>query len=370
MNQIIQFLNTLLKIPIFRKLWVFWKALTASWRVHLEKPVPVEEVAKSREVASIPSFGFFFLLISATVLATLGLLANSTAVIIGAMIVAPLMNPILSMSFGVVTGNWTLYKRSLVTVLLGIACAILVSYWISALLPVSIVRSEIMGRTSPNLIDLGIAIAAGAAGSFSLTRQSIASSIAGVAIAVALVPPLCVVGIGLGIGDTIAAELGRTVISNIAISKGAFLLFLANWAGITVTACIIFLSQSYGSLKTAYQKLITWVLIMALLIGPLSNSLQEFFLSNRISLEIYKLKIDKPEIWQRTQIRYLNVDLEGSTAYVTLLLNAPEGLLTDEELEDTKQNLFDSILSKKVNAMDFDVRIIPVKIRKFQSIAQ
>ncbi len=101
-----KFLKSRLQIPLLRKLWVFWKALTASWRIYLEKPLPVEELSYSREAASIPSFGFFFLLISATVIATLGLLGNSTAVIIGAMIVAPLMNPILSMSFAIVTGNW------------------------------------------------------------------------------------------------------------------------------------------------------------------------------------------------------------------------------------------------------------------------
>ncbi len=122
-----QLLQSLLKIPLFRQLWIFWKALTASWRIYLEKPVPEVEIAHNREVASIPSFGFFLLLICATLLATLGLLANSPAVIIGAMIVAPLMNPILSMAFAIVTANWKLYKRSMVTVFLGVIAVILVS---------------------------------------------------------------------------------------------------------------------------------------------------------------------------------------------------------------------------------------------------
>ena len=194
-----QFLNPILQNPIFRKLLLFWKTLRARWHIYLEKPIPEEEVAYYRKAASIPSFSFFFLLICATILATLGLLANSPAVIIGAMIVAPLMNPILSIAFAIVTGHWTLYKQSLVTVFLGASAAILVSYGIGFLLPLSVVGSEVVARSSPNLIDLGIAIAAGAAGAFSLTRKSIANSIAGVAIAVALVPPLCVVGIGLGI---------------------------------------------------------------------------------------------------------------------------------------------------------------------------
>ena len=104
-------------LKIFRKLGQIRKTLTANWRIYLEEPVLLEDLAHSREAASIPSFGFFFLLISAAVIATLGLLANSSAVIIGAMIVAPLMNPILSMSFAIVTLNWRVYKRSLVTVI-------------------------------------------------------------------------------------------------------------------------------------------------------------------------------------------------------------------------------------------------------------
>lgn len=203
----------------------------ADWYIYLEHPIALEELSESREAASIPSFGFFFLLICASMVATLGLLGNSPAVIIGAMIIAPLMNPILSMAFAITTGNWKLYKQSLITVLLGSATAIFMAFLFGYLLPYDIVGSEIVSRTAPSLIDLGIAIAAGAAGAFSLTRHSIASSIAGVAIAVALVPPLCVVGIGLGVGESLAAGFSQITISDFRVSSGAFVLFLSNLAG-------------------------------------------------------------------------------------------------------------------------------------------
>ncbi|MGK7940524.1 MAG: DUF389 domain-containing protein [Crocosphaera sp.] len=361
-------LKLLLKNTLVRQVWSFCKAITASWRIYLEKPVSEANITYDREAASIPSFGFFLLLICATILATLGLLANSTPVIIGAMIVAPLMNPILSMAFAIVTANWKLYKRSIITVFLGVFSAILVSFFISFLLPISVVGSEVVARISPNLIDLGIAVAAGAAGSFSLTRQSIASSIAGVAIAVALVPPLCVVGIGLGIGSELAADLGKVSITNFNVSSGAFLLFLANLAGITFTACLVFLSQSYGSLKKSFQTITIWLLIMGILCGPLSNSLQEFFVSNRLNSEINKIRVEYPESWQETQIHHLSVDLKGSTAYVTILISAPEGSLHDEHLNQTKQRLFKIVSGMRVNAMDLNIRIIPVKTREYQGI--
>ena len=121
---------------------------------------------------------------------------------------------------------------------------------ISSGLGVSYVQSEITGRTSPNLIDLGIAIAAAVAGSFSMTRKQLSNSIAGVAIAVALVPPLCVSGIGLTLGSEMVAVFGRGTVAGLTnqIAEGSFLLFLANLIGITVTSLVVFLVQRYGSL--------------------------------------------------------------------------------------------------------------------------
>jgi uncharacterized hydrophobic protein (TIGR00271 family) len=365
-----QFFKFLSNNPCFHRIIVYWRALTASWHIYLEQPVSEEELTISREAGSIPSFGFFLLLICATVIATLGLLSNSTAVIIGAMIVAPLMNPILSMSFAIVTGNWTLYKRSWMTVSLGAICVIFFSYLISFLLPVNVVGAEILARTSPNLLDLGIAIAAGAAGAFSLTRRSIASSIAGVAIAVALVPPLCVTGIGLGIGKDIAGQVGRVIVGDFSISADSFLLFLVNFAAITFTASMIFLSQSYGSLRKAYNKLMIWFLVIALLCGPLSGSLQEFLVGNVIRSQIHQIKLSQPEYWQKIQIRYIDLQLEGNTAYLTILMNSPQGLLSDENLKDFEKNLFSAVSKMGVKAMDSDIRIIPVEIRKYQSITR
>ena len=90
--------------------------------------------------------------------------------------------------------------------------------------------------------------------------------------------------------------------------------------------------------------------------------------SNRLSLEINQMRIDHPKIWQKTQTRYVGVDLKGSTAYVTILINAPEGLLTDEHLESFQQRLFGTISDMGVNAMDLKIRISPVQVRDYQSI--
>ena len=108
----------------------------------------------------------------------------------------------------------------------------------AALIGPAEVNREITSRIAPNLIDLGIAVAAAVAGLFTITRDRLSNSIAGVAIAVALVPPLCVSGIGLSLGPEMVAVFGRGTISGLTnqISEGSFLLFLANLIGITLAS--------------------------------------------------------------------------------------------------------------------------------------
>ena len=213
--------------------------------------------SQARIASSKPSLGFFLLLLCSAVIATLGLISNSTAVVIGAMIVAPLMDPILSLAFALAISNNTLAKRSLLTIFLGVLTVVGTAAFLSMLLDVSEVNREMISRTAPNLIDLGIAIAAAIAGSFSMTRAGLSNSIAGVAIAVALVPPLCVCGIGLSLGQEVVAVFGRGTVAGITnqISEGSFLLFLANLIGITVASLFIFLIQRYGSVAQSWRNL-------------------------------------------------------------------------------------------------------------------
>ena len=155
------------------------ESLSGHWAVHLESRVPRTELYEARIASSKPSLGFFILLISSAVIATLGLISNSTAVVIGAMIVAPLMDPILSLAFGLAVSDGRLIRRSAVTVGFGVLAVVGTASLISWGLGVSYVQSEITGRTSPNLIDLGIAIAAAVAGSFSMTRKQLSNSMPG-----------------------------------------------------------------------------------------------------------------------------------------------------------------------------------------------
>ena len=127
------------------------------------------------------------------------------------MIIAPLMNPIASLAYALVVLSSRLLERAIFTLLTGILLVIVIAYLTTEILGLTTVGSEILGRTTPNSLDLGVALAAGAAAAFANTRRSIASALPGVAISVALVPPLSVVGIGLCLG-----QLG----TEIAVSQG------------------------------------------------------------------------------------------------------------------------------------------------------
>lgn len=230
--------------------------MTESGSEALEGPISLDKLRLDRVSSSLPSFSFFLLLLTSTMIATLGLIANSTAVVIGAMIVAPLMNPILSLSFGTVSADWELIRHSL------------------------------------------IAIAAGIAGAFSLTRKSVASSIAGVAIAVALVPPLCVTGIGMALGSDVGSSVGAAATGGLGgkAAAGSFLLFLANLIGIDLAASMTFLSQNYGSLRRSWYWIALAFLSTCLISGPLSGALREFLMTKWVDIEISRIGSRQPQI--------------------------------------------------------------------------
>ena len=185
-----------------------------------------EEITEKIQVDSNPDIYYYIMVVLSCSVATYGLLSNSTAVIIGAMLIAPLMNPILGGGLALITGNNHLLKITIKAELIGAFIAIILSALLTLLLPVSHLTPEILARTEPTLIDLIIALASGAAGTFAICYRS-GAAIPGVAIATALMPPLCVVGISLAKQE-------------FQMAGGALLLFVANMVAINVIAILIF----------------------------------------------------------------------------------------------------------------------------------
>lgn len=140
---------------------------------------------------------FLVMMMLSSGLASLGLLEDSTAVVIGAMLVAPLMGPLIGAGLALAHGNLILYRNSIGVALLGLVVGFAVSVVIGFLNPGFEPSLEIEARGNPDILDLGVAVLSGFVAAYALGRPGLANTLAGVAIAAALVPPLCVVGIGL-----------------------------------------------------------------------------------------------------------------------------------------------------------------------------
>ena len=174
------------------------------------------------------SFDFMALICLSTAIAALGLIQNSTAVVIGAMLVAPLMTPLLGTGLALAQGNFPLAKKSLRAIVLGFLCAVLIGVITGFLArPFTGLTPEMVSRGGPSLLDMGVAFFSGIAASYCIARPSLSSALAGVAIAAALVPPVATVGISLAFGET-------------ANAKGASLLFGTNVIAIILGAAINF----------------------------------------------------------------------------------------------------------------------------------
>ncbi|WP_416810758.1 TIGR00341 family protein [Demequina sp.] len=182
---------------------------------------------------------FWLLLILAAAIATAGVAADSTATVIGAMIVAPLMRPIQGTMLATVLGDRKQLTRSILIMCAGALAAIAVGFILGLLLvqPMTAAsNAQVAGRVSPGLIDLFAALATGVVGSIALVRSDISDTLPGVAIAISLVPPLCVVGLTLESGAWTQA-------------LGALLLFVTNVAAILATGAIVMAIYGYSKLR-------------------------------------------------------------------------------------------------------------------------
>ncbi|HQP48076.1 MAG TPA: TIGR00341 family protein [Spirochaetota bacterium] len=205
----------------------FWKEKREQYAKIKSKEKQDLNVFKLLSDGARPTIEYYILTILSCIIATTGLIQGSTATIIGAMIVAPLMTPILAFSLGVIWGDIDLIKTSMQSIIKGTVIAILISALIAYLVPIPTYSGEIIARTKPSLFDIIVAVASGIVGAYGNANKKISNTLVGIAIAVALMPPLCTIGIGLGK-------------FNIEIATGATILFIINLVSISLAGAIVF----------------------------------------------------------------------------------------------------------------------------------
>jgi uncharacterized hydrophobic protein (TIGR00271 family) len=235
-----------------RRFWV-----RRAWEV-ISSPFPKPTQSDRDDIYQLlrrsahPGVDFFIMIGLAGMIATLGLVLNSPAVIIGAMLVAPLMSPILAIAMSMVQGDLRLLRLSAIATTLGVITAVSVSIGVALIIPTQINTAEIISRTRPNLLDLLVALASGAAGGYAIGRKEVAASLPGIAIAAALVPPLGVVGYGTATGQ-------------IDIAGGSLLLFITNLIAIIFAASIIFLLLGFRPTQARMRQVVQLKFLLSLL---------------------------------------------------------------------------------------------------------
>ncbi len=220
-----------------------------------------------------PSSSYQVLMVLSVMLALTGLYANSAPVIIGAMILAPLMAPIITLAMGLARSEPNLIRGAVYTLGIGVAwglgCAVLLAW----AMPLDIPTPEMKARMSPTLLDLLVAVVSGMAGAYAHAKEEIAKSLAGVAIAVALVPPLSVAGIGLGWGEW-------------EMARGALLLLITNLVGIALAASATFLILGFAPFKRARKGLGITLLLVLIISAPLSVAFAHLVQQGRIQEQV------------------------------------------------------------------------------------
>lgn len=193
------------------------------------------EIYQDIIMGSEPKLPFYILVILSTIIAGYGLVSNSTAIVIGAMIVAPLMMPIIGIALSVVVSDSLLFRHASAAEIFGVLLCIGLGFLVGKLTFGLELGSEILARTQPSPYDILVALAAGLAGAYTLTNPRLNSASAGIAIAVSLVPPLTVCGICLAM-------------ERYTLASGAFLLFFANFLAIELAGIVVFLLGGFTNI--------------------------------------------------------------------------------------------------------------------------
>ena len=308
------------------------------------------EIIEIIRQAATPGFDYFFLVILSGSIATIGLINDSPAVIIGAMLVAPLMSPILGVGLGSITADTSLTRNSAAALIRGALLSILLSVLITLsniYLPFAPslmdIPNEILSRTQPTPNDLIVAMAGGLAAAYSLSQPHLSAALPGVAIATALMPPLATIGIGMALGRW-------------DIAGGATLLFLTNSVTIAFAATLVFFLEGFvPKFQRNNHKLPKTLLIAGLLTGLLlipltilsarlvSNAQENRLINNLINTEISE--IENAELVELTILRSENqIELD-----IAVRSNAPLSYTKVVALQENLVARLDKPVSIKVD---------------------
>ncbi len=296
---------------------------------------------------------FGALLILASAIATYGLLGDSVATVIGAMIVAPLMLPIMGLAFAVSIGDRKAIVSSILVGVAGMATAVAVGFVLghttgSAFDPTT--NAQIMARTAPRLVDLAAALATGLAGAFAIGRKDVSDTLPGVAIAISLVPPLTNAGILLSTGR---ADL----------AMGSLLLFVTNYFAILITGTLVFALMGYPGVslvpksirgrRVAVALIVVMVILIAIPLGLTGRGVAEASLAENRAAQATRAWI------AGTNYKYVSTQVGDKT--VNIVITGSGDLPSQQSLEQS--------LAGQLYGMKVQVHAVPSQNLEFETTA-
>lgn len=356
------------------------------------------------ESVTLYDLSYWLQVLFAAGIATLGLALNSPAVIIGAMLISPLMGGILANGLALATGDVILAVRATINLILSCGLSILFAVFLVFILPFKEMTHEILVRTQPTILDLTVALFSGAVGSIALCKESkgIATSIPGVAIAVALMPPLCVVGYGIGTMFSFDRSSG------LQVARGGGLLFFTNLVAIVFMAMIIFLGLHLDN-KAVRQKVREWrsedpeslivqhwlerlpafeyikkigglpgrfllILVTILLISfPLTQSLIQLRQQITQKQKENRIRVAVTETWQKEMEKFSNSESRSYINHLSLLENKDKKLkinlqvVTSQLYSEKEQKRYLDFLAKRLkrNPDTINFQLVEIPTGKF-----
>lgn len=334
-------------------------------RVHVPKLTRDERKSlyERIEAGGKISTDFVVMLMLSATIAALGLVQSSAAVVIGAMLVAPLMTPLVAMGMALVQANVHLFHRALRAMVAGVFGGLVVSFMVGALSPWDDLSAEVVARGSPNLFDLGVALLSGVAAAYALARPGLAGTLVGVAIAVALVPPLAAVGISLSHHEY-------------AIALGAAVLFTTNFLAITFGAALVFqffgLGPTFGAGESPrWVRIVLGMLVIGIVMttAPLIHNLN--VQTQRGALRPYARPLPRE---LRQELRHTVDAVPGVEILLMAHSDIEHGfgveivLLCDGEVDPTLVNRIETLVDRRMGHV-MPTRVLLVKSESTSSSA-
>lgn len=312
--------------------------------------IPILKLRESLLKDSTLTQNYLVLTFSSCLIATFGLLINSAAVIIGAMIIAPLMLPLRGFPFATLEGDLKLLRTSFASIALGTLLAVLCSGLVGLIISLPEFGSEVLSRTQPTLIDLLIAVVAGGISGYAKIRPAIGDAIPGTAIAVALMPPLCVVGLTLSQGEWVSA-------------RGAILLYITNLLGINLACLMLYVLSGYAR-SSELSRSLSWgvsITLIAILAIPLGISFWELVSQAQANVSIQRI-LNGNSLIERPDIEIVSSEVNWKiTPPAIILVVRAESTVTPNEVRVVEEQL-ENELGKSFKVV-FDVT--PSKLVEF-----